>query len=119
MAKAILTALALLLITAPVSHAAVAEVNAGSKASGLPDHFVSYSADPGEANRVTVVNEGHGSRIDDEGAQLRAGPGCDQLSPHEVFCHAKAFYATLGDGDDTLSAPKGNVDAGDGNDVLR
>jgi RTX calcium-binding nonapeptide repeat (4 copies) len=119
MAKAILIALALLLAVPAVSRAAVAEVKAGSKESGLPNHFVSYSADPGEANHVSVVNEQHGSQIDDAGAQLRAGSGCDQLSPHAVFCHAKALFATLGDGDDSLDAPKGNVDGGPGNDVLR
>jgi hypothetical protein len=118
-AKAILIALAVLLVAAPVSHAAVAEVEVGGGEKSPPGRSVSYSADPGEANRVTVVDEGRASRIRDDGAELRAGTGCDQVSPHEVLCHAQGLSALLDDGDDSLTAPNGGVHGGPGNDVLR
>src|SRR3954471_11819903 len=108
-----------MLVAAPVGHAAVAEVQVGGTDKGPSGKSVSYSADSGEANRVTVVNEGQGSRIRDDGAELRAGTECDQVSPHEVFCHAKGLVAVLGDGDDSLRAHNGGVHGGAGNDALR
>jgi len=118
-AKATFIALLLLLITAPVTRAAVAEVGGATtqKPPGF-NKFVVFHADPGEANRVTAVADGKGERIRDDGAELHAGAGCDPISPHEVFCHAKGLSADLGDGNDSLTAQNGSVSGGTGNDIL-
>ena len=121
MAKGILIALLALLAGAPAASAAVAYV--GEATGGrVPQTgtFVSYRADPGEANRVTIVDEPGGRRIRDEGAPIEARSGCDPISAHEVFCHSdQGLEVDLGDGNDTLAGPVGQYDGGEGNDTIQ
>lgn len=120
MAKAILIALLALLSAAPAASAAVAYV--GEATGGrVPQTgtFVSYRADPGEANRVTILDERGGRRIRDEGAPIEARSGCDPVSAHEVFCHSdEGLEVDLGDGNDTLVGPGGQFDGGEGDDTI-
>jgi hypothetical protein len=81
--------------------------------------FASYRADPGEANRVTILDEPGGRLIRDEGAPIDARSGCDSISAHEVFCHSdEGLEVYLGDGNDSLAGPGGQFDGGEGNDTI-
>ena len=67
-----------------------------------------YEAAPGEANDVTVTQDGQDFHIVDAGASITAGDGCQSVNPHEVICtfsvHAD-LEVLLGDLDDSFSAP--------------
>ena len=83
---------------------------------------VTFTADPGEANRVVVREEPGGFRFVDPGSVLRTST-CTQVSAHEVFCPgiAETLIVEVGDGDDTVDvsgAAIALVDGGDGADVL-
>jgi Ca2+-binding RTX toxin-like protein len=83
---------------------------------------VTFTADPGEANRVVVREEPGGFRFVDPGSVLRTST-CTQVSAHEVFCPgiAETLIVEVGDCDDTVDvsgAAIALVDGGDGADVL-
>lgn len=73
---------------------------------------VSYVADPGEANRVTVTFDGSRFVIEDLGAAITAGDSCEILdgaAAHRVACTADTDWRrqvtlNLGDMSDTLVA---------------
>src|SRR4051794_10187293 len=119
MGRALLICLVALLFAAPSASAATAALVSGMTENPPGSYaYVTYYAAAGESNRVAFVAVGAGTRITDDGASIEAGPGCDQISAHEVFCHARGLEAGLGDGDDTLSGPSGRVTGGDGNDTI-
>ena len=83
---------------------------------------VTFTADPGESNRVLVREELGGFRFVDTGAVLRTTT-CTRVSDHEVFCPgiAETLIVEVGDGDDSVNvsaAPIALVDGGVGNDEL-
>lgn len=83
---------------------------------------VTFTADPGEANRVVVREEPGGFRFVDTGSVLRTST-CMPVSAHEVFCPgiAETLIVEVGDGDDSVDvtgAPIALVDGGSGADVL-
>ena len=83
---------------------------------------VTFTAEPGEANRVVVREEPGGYRFVDSGAVLRTST-CLLVSDHEVFCPgiAETLIVEVGDGDDSVdvsAAPIALVDGGVGNDEL-
>ena len=83
---------------------------------------VTFTADPGEANRVVVREEPGGFRFVDAGSVLRTST-CTPVSAHEVFCPgiAETLIVEVGDGDDSVDvsgAAIALVDGGDGADVL-
>jgi Ca2+-binding RTX toxin-like protein len=101
---------------------------------------VRFEAAAGEANAVTVSSGARRPiRLTDTGAPLTAGELCEQVDAHTVDCSqpAEAYQVVmlLGDGDDTLNAPRqpivarggpgddqllsgGGLDGGPGRDVL-
>ncbi len=83
---------------------------------------VTFTAGPGEANRVVVREEPGGFRFVDTGAVLTTRT-CTLVNVHEVFCPgiAETLIVEVGDGDDSVdvsAAPIALVDGGDGDDVL-
>ena len=88
---------------------------------------MSYSAAPGETNRLTVRGDRFSIRIADAGAPITPGPGC-RADGAEVVCRADTNVSSeltlgtleLGDGDDTLELVRlgANVIAGPGNDEV-
>jgi Ca2+-binding RTX toxin-like protein len=64
-----------------------------------------YSADPGEANRVTVSHAGDRVLIDDPGAaSIDAERGCVAVTATRVTCdHASSLSVDLGDGNDSAT----------------
>ena len=97
--------------------------------SSLDGETIVYSADPGEANRLTVGREGDRLVFDDPGATIAAGRGCVSVSATRVTCEPSRGFTSveLGDGDDeaTTSGDVGGVggtiglNGEQGNDVLR
>jgi len=93
---------------------------------------VSYAAETGEANRVSVRRDGDVVRVVDAGATVAAGSGCRGLDAHTAVCAARPrdpyFYvptliADLGDGDDALVVQTdlvtgAEIAGGDGRDAL-
>ena len=83
---------------------------------------VTFTADPGEANRVFVREEMGGFRFVDTGSVLRTST-CTLVNDHEVFCPgiAETLIVEVGDGDDFVdvtAAPIALVDGGGGADEL-
>jgi hypothetical protein len=83
---------------------------------------VTFTADPGEANRVVVREEPGGFRFVDTGSVLRTST-CALVNDHEVFCPgiAETLIVEVGDGDDTVDVSAASialVDGGGGNDQL-
>ena len=94
---------------------------------GLPiGHQMSFIADQGEANAVTVTDVAGVVTIRDAVAPVVAPIGCQQVDPRAVTCRPSSgpikVVVALGDNDDSLSlntAADGTiVDGGPGNDVL-
>jgi hemolysin type calcium-binding protein len=89
-----------------------------------PDDMVVLTAAAGEVNQITVTAENVGFRRDrfvvrDDGAPEQAGPGCELLDDHRAACVAGAIGPVhLGDGDDRIDAPQGDVYGGQGADIL-
>ena len=91
------TALAVItLITAPSAHAAVVTNVAGT---------LTYSATPGEDNRVTLVRDGADVVLTDPGSAVLFGlPGCRSVDSNTLRCDGVGSVSlVLGDGDDTLA----------------
>ena len=85
-----------------------------------------YQAAPGEANDVTVTQDGQEFHIVDAGASITAGDGCQSVNAHEVTCTfavSMALFVSLDDLDDTFSAPDMTTailwSGGDGNDTAQ
>lgn len=83
---------------------------------------VTFTAGPGEANRVVVSEEPGGFRFVDTGSVLTTRT-CTLVNAHEVFCPgiAETLIVEVGDGGDSVdvsAAPIALVDGGDGDDVL-
>jgi Ca2+-binding RTX toxin-like protein len=83
---------------------------------------VTFTAGPGEANRVFVREEMGGFRFVDTGSVLRTST-CTLVNDHEVFCPgiAETLIVEVGDGDDFVdvtAAPIALVDGGGGADEL-
>ena len=102
-------------------------------ASASVGYAIWYSADPGEQNNVTFTTWTVTSGvffIEDTGATIRAGNGCERVTPMKVKCFADIshefgydtfFEVNLGDGDDRLTNETNVptlVSAEEGNDVL-
>jgi Ca2+-binding RTX toxin-like protein len=107
------------LLTPSLAPAATAYVGSGSE-SGY------YDAAPGEANDVTVTQEGQDFHIVDAGAPITAGDGCQIVSEHEVTCTfpvSMALFVSLDDLDDSFSAPDMTttiqLSGGNGNDTAQ
>jgi Ca2+-binding RTX toxin-like protein len=67
-----------------------------------------YHAARGEANDVTVTQDGEHFHIVDLGASITAGDGCQSVNEHEVTCTfavSMALDVSLDDLDDSFSAP--------------
>jgi Ca2+-binding RTX toxin-like protein len=92
--------------------------------------FLHFVGDPGESNVVTVAGTGgsyvQGQRVEggwtvtDDGAELRAGPGCSSLDEHRATCRGPGVYSArfdLGDGPDQFTGA-GRANGQDGDDVL-
>jgi hemolysin type calcium-binding protein len=81
---------------------------------------LTYTAAPGEANRVTVAPWGLSLRITDTGSggagalTLTSGIGCWRLSAISAACsgNVSGLSASLGDGDDTFDGKLARVDTG-------
>jgi hypothetical protein len=109
------TAAAALVVASPATAATVVrdDVDAAD---------VTFTADPGEANRVFVREELGGFRFVDTGSVLTTST-CTLVNDHEVFCPgiAETLIVEVGDGDDFVdvtAAPIALVDGGGGADEL-
>jgi Ca2+-binding RTX toxin-like protein len=85
-----------------------------------------YHAAPGEANDVTVTQDGQDFHIVDTGAPITAGDGCQSVNEHEVICTfavSMALDVLLDDLDDSFSATDMTtaslVSGGDGDDTVQ
>ena len=83
---------------------------------------VTFTADPGEANRVVVREETGGFRFIDSGSIVHTTT-CTRVNDHEVFCPgiAETLIVEVGDGDDYVDVSAASialVDGGAGNDEL-
>lgn len=68
---------------------------------------VVFTAAAGESNDITATVSGPALAIEDTGAPITAGEGCEQVAPHDVSCHTR------------YNPPDGAIYAGDGNDTVR
>ena len=85
--------------------------------------IVTYSAGPGETNRLAIRVEADGIRFTDNGATITSS-SCTSVTPNEVFCAGTTDTISAGTGDgsdlvDASTAPSARVDGGPGNDVIR
>ena len=75
-----------------------------------------YTAEPGEANRLTGTPDGAGFVVlRDEAAVLRASGRCTQVDDHSARCPAPGARVETGDGDDIVRVVAA-VDLGAGDD---
>jgi hypothetical protein len=87
---------------------------------------LTYVADPGEANDVTIrYGPSFVTEIVDEGATITVGPGCSSIAPDTARCSGSlAIDADLGDGNDHLvvdsdfDVETGIFRGGEGNDKI-
>jgi hypothetical protein len=98
------------LLAAAMCAAVLAAPAAARAATVLvgPDKLVSYTAAPGEANRLSVDQRAGVATFRDSGAPIVAGPGCAARAGGAVACTTGSRYT-----------PWADVDLGDGDDVLR
>ena len=88
---------------------ALAPAGASAAVAGLSStdgESLVYSADPGEANRLTVSRAGDRLVFDDQGATITAGDGCESVAPTRVTCaapSARFVSVELGDEDDVAT----------------
>ena len=99
---------------APPAEAAVVTNVGGS---------LTYTATPGEANRVVIERTGNAVTITDSGAAVVFGlPGCPAAGPKSIRCEGVTFaVVSLGDRDDVLAVEGGlrvQADGGAGSDFL-
>jgi Ca2+-binding RTX toxin-like protein len=107
-----------LLAVAPLASAA--DVNAQD-----PSRWIRVKANDGEVNRLTVSRADNVVTVADAGADVLAGPGCEQVAAGEVRCAVTSgeprVDVSLGDGDDEATALGSlpvKVDGEAGNDSL-
>jgi Ca2+-binding RTX toxin-like protein len=111
-----------LLSLAVVAVAGVPGVASASTISVDGSGTVTYTASPGEANKLNLADPFGPFGFADAGAPLTAGPGC--AAALLITCPAGAISAALGDRADAARvnsfAPSGSVsvDGGNGNDDL-
>jgi hypothetical protein len=95
-----------------------------SRYMNCPPDMLVFTAAAGESNQLTIAPEEVGSpdvrwRVQDAGAALQAGPGCEQVDSNTAVCRTRAVGPVqLGDGDDRTVANSGRVSGGDGQDVI-
>jgi Ca2+-binding RTX toxin-like protein len=119
-------ALVLVLVCLLLPAAAAASTARVSEYHGRGDYAsLLYDAAAGEANDVTVQGDAHSVTIEDQGAEIAAGPGCAASAPHSVTCTSEyelTIVLRLGDEADHV-AGEGSVSfgafGGAGDDVLR
>lgn len=111
---------ALGLLVASLAFAAPAQGSSVEGANGQ----LRYSADEGEANKLTVRPNGGEFEVTDSGAQIAVGPGCRQAGAVVRCLKSRLVEVELGDVNDVASVtgfPDGfqpRVTAGPGNDAL-
>jgi Ca2+-binding RTX toxin-like protein len=120
LATILLSALLALLLAVPVASAAAAEVEAQDAS-----RWIRLRANDGEVNKLTLSHASGAVTVADSGADLTAGPGCEQVGPRELRCTITGGDARVdvsaGDGDDevtVLGALPAKLDGEAGNDVL-
>lgn len=101
------------LLSPATASASTASVNAG---------LLSYLAQSGEANNVTVSRSGSVHRVNDAGTVIVPGSGCSAVDPNTVDCvGATSISVSTDDLDDIvlISAPtNATLVGGSGNDTL-
>src|SRR5947209_14836284 len=125
-------AVAVLLAVPATAAAGTARVDV-TTGTGDGEQFIAdsvvYDAAPGERNDITARVSAQAVTIQDTGAPVTAGRGCDQSGSHEAICHTQyeppGGTINAGDGDDTVrlvsdpGAPGGlTANGGPGNDTL-
>jgi hypothetical protein len=89
-----------------------------------PADMLVFTAAAGEVNQVTITQEMVGFRrnrlvVREEVVPVQAGPGCERLDDRTVACFAGVIGPVyLGDGNDRIDSPHGDVYGGEGADVL-
>lgn len=90
-----------------------------------PADMLVFTAAAGEVNQVTITQEIAGFRrvrivVREEGLPpVQAGPGCERLDDRTAACVAGIIGPVyLGDGDDRIDSPGGDVYGGEGADIL-
>jgi Ca2+-binding RTX toxin-like protein len=100
------------------AHAATVEVTAG------PQPKLTYRAGPGETNALIVRLDGTAYKVQDTGATITPGTGCNATDAQHATCAAggvTALFVALGDLNDAAgvdAALPAELDGGDGNDLL-
>jgi hypothetical protein len=120
--RIVLTALVALLVSCP-ANASAATVSVHTHTEGRDTYSrLSFAAETGELNDVTVSYRGGSVIVTDVGAPIEAGENCRLVSSSQVECDsARSLVFRLGDGDDRIdlsAAPDSSADGGPGDDVL-
>lgn len=121
--RVVLTSIAV--VAAALTHAAVAcagtlVVETDTDARGAPiGSTVSYAAESGETNDVTVTISPGGYRIEDAAADVTARAPCRQDGPHAGVCRGGRLMVDVGDGDDRVATDgAATIKAGSGDDFV-
>jgi Ca2+-binding RTX toxin-like protein len=89
-----------------------------------PADMLVFTAAAGEVNQVTITTETAGFRrlrivVREEVVPVQPGPGCERLDDRTAACVAGTIGPVyLGDGDDRIDSPNGDVHGGEGADIL-
>ena len=108
LAMAVLVAVLVAPATASASFVEMTQNGRSDPQSALASYTLSYTADPGEANDLTVT-DGDGIRVRDPGATIRTGANCVHEGADVVCRAAPGTYSRSG--------PSGVVDLRDGDDA--
>jgi hemolysin type calcium-binding protein len=105
-----------------VAAALAGPAPASGSTAGVLTGALSYTANTGEVNNVTVIQNGLFHRVSDSGADITPGLGCISVLPKIVDCLGVASLGLdLGDGNDTvqvLVSTISSISGGAGSDVL-
>lgn len=113
----------LALLVAPAA-AAASTASVTEYQSRVQFGVLSYVADPGEANDVTIEGDEQSITVTDPGAVIVPGARCTSSDPHTVTCTTQFTFdpveVTLGDDEDhfTSEGPSFEVDGGPDDDHL-
>ncbi len=128
--RALLTVTAFLIVTAPAGAATIAARD------GVPN-AIEFTAEQGETNEVSVTVAGVALRVQDLGAPLATGAGCEPVDSHTATCDlgrcdkgsefpgaSCSLSVAAGDLDDLVASNTDRfnlvqVTLGDGNDDFR